>query len=212
MIRATRLGLGLGIAMIVVLGATSVAHAQYYQAPPPGYYAPPPRYGYPPPPPPPPRGMYRQGIIFGVALGAGSTSAQNCGDICGASGAFQFDIGGMLNPRTALEFDFWLDAHGIPNTDANSVHSLYTAAIQYWPSDIFWLKGGIGGANMHISSAVDGYTYTNENGLGLTLGAGLEFLQIGNFALDGQFRFGHGFFDLGGDVNAWALLIGANWY
>ena len=211
MINASRLGLGLGIATILVLGSSSVAHAQY-QGPPPGYYAPPPRYGYPPPPPPPPRGMYRYGLVLGVGLGVGGISASDCGDVCGTAGALEFHIGGMINPRLALMGDFWFNGRSIPNTDASAVHSLYTFAAQYWASDIFWLKGGIGGANMNISSNVDGYPYTSENGLGLLGAIGIEFLQAGNFALDGQLRFGHGFFNIGGDVNVWALMVGANWY
>jgi hypothetical protein len=209
MIRATRLGLGFGIAMLVVLGATSVAHAQYYQAPPPGYYAPPPRYAYPPPPP---RGMYRSGFVFGVGLGFGGISAHDCGDTCGAAGSFEFHLGGMLNPRTALVGDFWFNGRDVPNSDATVVHSIYSLALQYWPADIFWIKGGVGGGNMNVSSNVDGYTYGNENGPALLGALGIEFLQAGGFALDGQFRLGHGFYSQGGDVNVWALMIGANWY
>src|SRR4051794_25934996 len=103
MIRSTRrsdFGLILGLATIAILGSATVAHAQY-QAPPPGYYAPPPRYAYPPPPSPR-YGMYRSGLVFGVGLGFGGIAAQDCGDICGPAGAFEFHIGGMLNPRLAL--------------------------------------------------------------------------------------------------------------
>jgi hypothetical protein len=211
MIRDSRLSLGIGIATLLVLGSASLAHAQY-QAPPPGYYAPPPGYGNPPPPPPYGRGMYRDGLIVGLGLGIGGLSATDCGDTCGAAGALEFHIGGMLNPRMALVGDFWFNGRSIPNSDASAVHSLYTLAIQYWPADIFWLKGGLGGANMHVGSSVDGFTYGDENGLGLLAAGGIEFLQMGNFALDGQLRFGHGFYSQGGDVNVWALMIGANWY
>jgi hypothetical protein len=209
MIHGTRLGLGIGLATILVLGSASVAHAQYQQ---PGYYAPPPRYGYPPPPPPPRRGMYRYGLVVGLGLGFGGISAENCGDVCGAAGSFEFHLGGMLNDRTALVGDIWFNGRSIPNSDASTLHTLYTLALQYWPADIFWIKGGVGGGNMNISSNVDGFNYGDENGLGLMGAAGIEFLQLGNFALDGQFRFGHGFYSQGGDVNVWALMIGANWY
>jgi hypothetical protein len=211
MIRDTRLGLAIGIATIVVLGSASTAHAQY-QAPPPGYYAPPPRYAYPPPPPPPQRGFYRDGLVLGVGLGVGGISASNCGDVCGVAGAFEFHIGGMINPRLALMGDFWFNGRDVPNSDISVVHSLYTFAAQYWATDIFWLKAGIGGGNMNVSSNYDGFQYGDENGLGLLGAAGVEFVQVGNFALDGQLRFGHGFYSEGGDVNVWALMIGANWY
>lgn len=214
MIRVTRLFLGLGLATIVLLGGSSMAHAQY-QAPPPGYYAPPPSYGGGYPPPPPPRyryRLYREGLVIGGAIGVGGISAQDCGDTCGVAGAGEFHIGGMLNPRTALVGDFWVNVRDVPNSDATVRHFLYTIALQYWPIDILWLKAGIGGGNMNVSSNVDGYTYGDENGLGILLAGGIEFLHASTFALDGQLRYGHGFYSEGGDVNVWALMIGISWY
>lgn len=202
--KRTLLGIGLAI---VICGTTSVAHAQQYGAPPPGYA------GYPPPPPPPqPQyGIYRSGLLVGAGLGVGGISAQNCGDACGVAAALELHIGGMITPQVAIVGDFWFNFHSIPNSDATTTHSLYTVALQYWPADKFWLKGGLGGSNMNISSSYGG-TYGDENGFGLMAAGGIEFLQMGNFALDGQLRFGHGFFSEGGDVNVWALMIGANWY
>ena len=46
---------GLGVALLTVLGSVSIAEAQGY---PPPYYP-------PPPPPPPPHGVYRAGLVFG---------------------------------------------------------------------------------------------------------------------------------------------------
>jgi hypothetical protein len=211
MIGSTRIGLNaliLGIATMAIVGSASVAHAQY-QAPPPGYYAPPPRYSYGYAPPP---RVYRSGLVVGVGLGFGGINAHDCGDVCGGAGAFELHIGGMIAPRVALVGDFWFQGRSIPNSDASAVHSLYTLALQYWPADIVWIKGGIGGANMDVSSNIDGFTYGSENGPGLLGAVGVEFFQTGNFAFDGQFRLGHGFYSEGGDVNVWALMIGANWY
>jgi hypothetical protein len=213
MIRVTRLFLGIGLATIMILASGSVAHAQY-QAPPPGYYAPPPPgYGGYPPPPPPPRyryGMYRQGLIFGAALGFGQNDASAC-DICGGALAFEFHIGGMVTPQLALVGDFWFNDHPIANSDSSMVHSIYTFAIQYWPISQLWLKGGIGGGNVDITSATVGET-SGENGLAIMGAGGFEMLQAGNFALDLQLRVGHGFYSQGGDVTSWALMIGTNWY
>jgi hypothetical protein len=50
----------------------------------------------------------------------------------------------------------------------------------------------------------------DETALGLLLGAGVEVVQVGNMALDLQFRFGHGFYDTA--VNNYAFLIGLSWY
>jgi hypothetical protein len=204
--------LGIGLA-IVVIGTTSLAQAQQYGAPPP--YAPPPGYaGYPPPPPaPPPRvGMYRSGLVGGVGLGFGGISAANCGDVCGIAGALELHLGGMLTPRLSIGGDLWFNWHSIANSTASTTHSLYTIAVQYWATDRLWLKGGIGGATMRISDDYDNFTYSGESGLGLMAAGGLELLHAGNFALDGQLRFGHGFYDIDGDVNVWALMLGANWY
>jgi hypothetical protein len=212
MIRVTRIFLGLGLATILLLGSSSIAHAQY-QAPPPGYYAPPPGYGGGYPPPPPPRYRYRyrygrEGLVFGVALGVGGTSASNCGDICGPAGAFEAHIGGMVSPTVALEGDVWVNGHDGAND--SSTHTLYTFAVQFWPADLFWLKAGIGGGHMGVSSDINGYS--DEDGLGVLAAGGIEFLHFTTFALDGQLRWGHGFYSEGGDVNVWALMIGANWY
>jgi hypothetical protein len=214
MIRATRIGLGLGIAMLIVLGASSVAHAQYYQAPPPpGYYAPPPRYAYPPPPPPRRYGMYRYGLVVGFALGGGGIEMSNCGAACGGAFSGEFHIGGMMNPRMALMMDVWGNFRDFvdPATgnDDSASHTFWTAALQFWPADILWLKGGLGIAHRQISDAFA--TYDDETALGLVLAAGVEVLQVGTMALDLQFRFGHGFYSDAG-LNNYAFLVGLSWY
>jgi hypothetical protein len=200
---------GFAIAALLLLGSASIANAQYYGAPPPRGYG-----GYPPPPPPPaPMNAYRHGLTLGAGIGIGGISAADtCGNVCGVAGAFEFHIGVMLNPRLAILFDFWANNHFIPNTDASTTHSIYTGALQYWVADKIWLKGGIGGANMNISSDYDGFIYDRANGLGIMGAGGFEVLQMYNFALDLQLRLGHGFYDPYGDVNSWALMIGANWY
>jgi hypothetical protein len=204
MIRDTRLVLGFGIAMILVLGSASSAHAQY-QAPPPGY-------GYPPPPPPRRMGMYRDGLVIGFAVGGGDISASNC-PACGGGFAGEFHIGGMLNPRLALMADFWGIAHSYDDGagGATLTNSMVTAAIQYWVADQVWLKGGIGGARITLSDANGNAYGSSEGALALLGAAGVEVLQVGNFALDLQFRLGYGAYSGGGATNV-AFLVGFNWY
>jgi hypothetical protein len=208
--KRTLLGIGLAI---VVVGATSTAHAQY-GAPPP--YAPPPGYaGYPPPPPPPPprMGVYRTGLFLGGSLGLGAiTAADTCGDVCGFAGGLELHLGFMVAPRLALVGDLWFNSHGIAYSSASTTHTLYVAALQYWATDKFWLKGGIGGANMNISDDYNGFTYDDANGWGIMAAGGYEFAQINNVAFDAQLRFGHGFYSPWGDVNSWAVMIGVSWY
>jgi hypothetical protein len=215
MIRVTRLFFGLGLATIVLLGGSSIAHAQY-QAPPPGYYAPPPSYGGGYPPPPPPRYRYRDsrsGLTLGGALGVGTISADNCG-ACGGGLAWEFHIGGMVTPQLAILADLsgvvrsYDDDTGGSSTLTNS---LFAVAAQYWIIPILWVKGGIGDAHIALSDYT-GDTYGNEeNALGFLLAGGVEVVHAPNFALDLQLRLMHGDYSGGGATN-YAFLVGVNWY
>jgi hypothetical protein len=215
MIRVTRLFFGLGLATIVLLGSTSIAHAQY-QAPPPGYYAPPPSYGGGYPPPPPPRYRYRDyrsGLTLGGALGVGTISADDC-SACGGGLAWEFHIGGMVMPQLAILADLsgivrsYDDGAGGSNTLTNS---LFAVAAQYWIIPILWVKGGIGDAHIALSDYT-GNTYgSEENALGFLLAGGVEVVHAPNFALDLQLRLMHGDYSGGGATN-YAFLVGVNWY
>jgi hypothetical protein len=191
------LAIALGIGLLTSLASLSAANAQY---------------GYPPPPPGP-RGVYRSGLIVGGSLGVGAISAPDCGVYCGGAGAIEGHIGGMLNPRLALMGDFWLSAHQWDNGygTGTTYHGIYTFAAQYWVVPIFWLKGGLGFGQMELG--YDGAAnVNNESGLAAMGAGGVEVLQSYNFALDLQFRVGHGFYTQGGDVNNFTFMVGANWY
>ena len=195
-----RVAVGVGIAMLALMGSLSEAHAQY-GAPPPYY------------PPPAPRGVYRSGLILGGSLGAGSISAEACGTVCGAAFMGEVHIGGMLNPRLALMGDFWLGARGWSDPtigDGSTIHNIDTLALQYWAADILWIKGGVGFGHMQLSDVIG--TFGDETGLAVMGAIGLEVLQSYNTTLDLQLRAGHGFYSEGGDVNNFALMIGFNWY
>lgn len=194
----TRLAVGLGIALVTLFGSLAEAQAQY-GAPPPYY-------------PPQPRGVYRSGLIFGGSLGAGAISAEDCGAPCGAGFMGELHIGGMLNPRLALMGDFWLGARSWsdPLGDGSTFHNIDTLALQYWASDIIWLKGGVGLGRMELSDFFG--TFGDETGLAVMGAVGVEVMQTYNTTLDLQFRAGRGFYSEGGDVNNFALMIGFNWY
>src|SRR5580698_2475485 len=128
---------GLGIALLTLLGSVSVAEAQGY---PPPYYP-------PPPPPPPPHGVYRAGLVFGFSGGIGGVAASNCGDECGVAGSLEGHLGGMIGPRTALLFEIWGNDHPWTDSAGNSretINTFFTGALQYWLTDILWVKGGAG--------------------------------------------------------------------
>jgi hypothetical protein len=211
---------GLGIALLTLLGSISVAQAQY--GPPPQGYPPPPYY--PPPPPPPPRGVFRSGLVYGFSLGFGSFSFSGCGDICGVAGMGEFHVGGMIGPRLALEGDFWGGIHAFSDNalgDGTTFNGIYTLALQYWLADIIWVKGGLGLGNVQISvnCDIDTCNVDDETGFAFMLAGGIEIVQSYNFALDLQLRYGNVVYkaaDNGGvgdgDTNMFALMIGFNWY
>jgi hypothetical protein len=201
MTRDKSLALGFGIALAVMIGSASIAHAQYAPGygPPPGYYPPAPR-------------MYRSGLVLGVGVGFGLISAADCGDICGGVLSGEFHIGGMMNPRLAVMADFWGNVRNSSDLSTTVWNGIYTGALQYWATDILWLKGGAGLAHMQLTDNGSGFAFGDEWGFGLMGAAGLEVVQSSTFALDLQLRLGHGFFSQGGDVNNVALMVGFNWY
>jgi hypothetical protein len=195
------LRLGVAIIALVLLGTISAANAQPRNYPPPGYY-----------PPPPPRGMYRQGLVLGFGLGGGAISASGCDDgSCGGAFALAFDIGGMLNPQTALVFDGFINFHGIPQTDIVAINEIYTAALQFFVTDILWIKGGAGFGNYQQTSDSVG-RIGSDSGFAVLAAGGVELVQSYNFALDIQLRLGHAFYSTAKDMTNFGLLIGVNWY
>jgi hypothetical protein len=194
---AKSLVLAFGIMFATLLGDASSAQAQY---------------GYPPPPPP--RGFYRSGLLLGFGLGGGSISAEACA-VCGGGFSGEFHIGGMVNPRLALMGDFWgvFHAWNLAGYSGTTAHSISSFALQYWVTPIVWLKGGMGIGRMQlIDESSGGVTFGDETGLALMGGAGVEVVQVANFALDLHLRLGHGFYSGGGDVNTVAFMVGLNWY
>jgi hypothetical protein len=208
--------LGLGVALLTVLGSVSVADAQGY---PPPYY--------PPPPPPPPRhGVFRAGSVWGFALGLGDVNSASCPtNGCGGAFAAEGHLGGMISPRTAIMFEAWGADHpySLGGTDHETINSFWTGAAQFWINDIFWVKGGAGLGVLH-ETADAGYDYytgytvvssVTHSGFALFGAAGVEILQSYNFALDIQGRIGSGFYsDSGGNfsVQDYAIMAGFNWY
>src|SRR5688572_28023557 len=75
--------------------------------------------GQPPPPPPPPGGspyyapppvqappQGRQGFLIGFGIGGGEIISSDCEDCESLAGfAFDFSIGGMLNPNLGIMYD-----------------------------------------------------------------------------------------------------------
>jgi hypothetical protein len=160
--------------------------------------------------PPRPRMLYRDGLVFGVAVGAGRAgwSCDQCPSYGGLAG--ELHIGGMITPQLALEGDFSTVIRSVGYDQFVSVDMAHFAA-QLWPARIFWLKGGIGLGWLSFSDNYYGYTESSNAGGSLLFGAGVEVLQTYNFALDIQLRVTATRFD-NATINTLGLMIGANWY
>ena len=213
----------------VLLAIPSVAGAQYAQpppgGPPPGYgqpppppgYGPPPGYYAPPPPPAPPPGVHRQGFTFGIALGLGSISADcdGCESLNGV--AAELHLGGMLTPRLALMLDSSAIAHieddGFYET-RTMMSSMTAIALQYFVSDRFWLKGGLGFGR--LTEETDTVRFESDPGGGALFAAGYEISQSHTFAVDLQARAAFvGYGESASEqltVGNFSVLIGVNWY
>jgi hypothetical protein len=200
-------GLILGIATFAIVGSSSVAQAQY-QAPPPGYYAPPPRYSYGYPPPP---RVYRSGLVLGVGIGFGGMSASDCGDACGAGLAYDFHIGGMLAPQVALLFDISGVAHSVANSSVDIYNTMYVGALQFWPTNALWLRGGFGLAHYTETDVFTG-DYGDDTGEAILAAAGYEVYQAGPFTIDLQLHFAEAFYSVAKNHSNVAFIVGFNWY
>ena len=125
-------------------------------------------------------------------------------------------IGGMLSPRFALLFEGQVNAQTIhsdaQNGDTVLTQSTAMIAGQYWITPQFWLKGGIGLAN--LQSQDSGY-FQQDLGSGLAImgAAGFELLSARFFAVDLQGRIIEGSYDGVDDhVTSGTIGLGFNWY
>lgn len=207
-------------AALAVLLAPRPGHAQPGAPPPPpphggggGYYG----GGYYVPPPP-----ERDGFTIGFGIGLGGmnsdsnlTECFDC-DVDPIAAGIDFHIGGMINPRMALLFEFWGHAQQIDEAGVNVLsQSLAMGAIQYWTSPRLWLKGGLGFASLDVSYD-DGYIYDEaeiDSGLAILGAIGYELVHSHSFALDLQLRLASaGYEGIDETVNVGMIGIGFNWY
>ena len=169
------------------------------------------QYGSPPPYyPPPQRGLYRSGLVFGFGVGAGAITASDCSNCGGGAGGLEIHLGGMVTPRLAVMAELWslLRPLGGGVTLSNTI---FSGALQYWATDQFWLKGGLGSGTVDLSDDYSGATFDSETAFAMSGALGFEVLQMYNFALDLQLRLAHVFYASGGANNI-AFMVGFNWY
>ena len=221
MMHKLRVGTAAAAAVLGCFLFTSVARAQPGQPPPP----PPPSGGgggYYGPPPPQSAFFHRRGLAIGFGFGVGGMEAEsgpieclNC-DYEPAAFAYDFHVGGMINPRLAILFEIWgsgqqLDADGTMLLMQN----LMMVAAQYWLTPQLWIKGGVGAAHLTVSYD-DGYEADSESiddGAGIMGAIGYEVVSGRKFAIDLQLRIGTGTYDgINDQITAGAFSVGFNWF
>ena len=113
----------------------------------------------------------RKGFLIGTSIGLGNSSPDQCLG-CDTGLAFDLRVGVMLKPRLGL-----LAWGGTVATAADilsaftSAHTGGFAALQYWPSERFWLRAGGGVAD--VSRAGPGFDYSTTHAAGI-FGVGFE--------------------------------------
>ncbi len=153
----------------------------------------------------------KDGFLIGFSLGFGSTfPCDECPSLAGS-----FSIGAMASSNVAIVADFGVV--GGEDRDFGEPGSLAVGAlaVQFWPTDRFWLKAGVGVGNTfsvdwdehdwddHWDSDVD----TGKRRWAGIAAAGFEVVQKSVFTMDIQVR---GFFIEGNQ--SVAVGIGFNWY
>jgi hypothetical protein len=145
---------------------------------------------------------WRDGWVLGIGPLGGVPLNNNCTN-CSNSGAFGMgmQIGRMLNPSLALMLDAHAVAVGRSDVAAQGVSTtsvvqgVAAIALQWWPAQRFWVKGGIGhGEAQGTVTAVGlgGATAeltAEETGFGMTAASGFELHQGNTFALDVHLRY-----------------------
>jgi hypothetical protein len=149
------------------------------------------------------RASDRKGFVFGVAVGGGGISCDDCDSLHGPASSLY--AGGMLTDKLALVAD---SSVVVKTEDGNRLTSgVFGVAAQYWVAPRVWVKGGVGGGQLFFSS--DQESESSDLGLGFLGGAGVEIVQKKKFALDLQARFTTASIE---DLrfNTWSVLFGFN--
>lgn len=145
---------------------------------------------------------WTDGWMVGIGPVGGQPLNSNCTD-CSSSPAFGMEmrIGRMLTPRVALMLDTHAVAVGRSDVAASGVattsvvQGVAAAAVQWWPVDRFWLKGGIGhGEAQGTVTAIGVYggsvdLIAKETGFGMIAATGYELYQGTSFRLDASLRY-----------------------
>jgi hypothetical protein len=138
----------------------------------------------------------RDGWVIGLDMFAGNGLEADASIAAGMGG----QIGRMITPRLAV----MLDTHGaaVGSSDVGGsnvsasvrVRALAAAAVQYWPTNRFWVRGGVGlgrveGATTSVLIVPSASIEETKNGFGTTVATGFELYQGPLFAFDLHARY-----------------------
>jgi len=151
--------------------------------------------------------MHR-GITVGIGLGVGTVTCDGCSD-SSTEVAFDFHIGGFINPRLAIVYD----VGGLVDSEngTTAVLATNTIAAQYWVAPRIWVKGGLGASQIRVSND---FGSDSEFGFGATVSGGYEIIPAthSSFALDVNARLSHLDFDeLSQSAQMFMVVVGARW-
>ena len=160
----------------------------------------------------------RDGVVLGLDFFAGA-GLESGSSVAAGLGV---QIGWMIRPTIAL----MLDTHGaavgsneigpVTVSPTIRVRALAAAAVKWWPSERFWVLGGVGQGRVEgVTTAVgiipSASLEQTQNGVGATVAAGYDVYHGELFALDLNVRYSgiHA-----GDNNYSSILfgLGLGWY
>ena len=209
----TKLSALILFSVVGVLASTSSAQAQPYGG---GYYG--------------GRHEWRRPgrLTVGLNLGFGGMSSANNAITCDtcdykpASLEIGGHIGVMLTNRLALELELQGNAQQIgadsQGDTTTLVQSTALVALQAWLTPQFWLKGGLGGSNLSVTSQDAFGNGVNDpvahgSGGAVLLAAGYELLSAPRFSVDLQGRLLFTTYDgLNDKITAGTIGVGVNWF
>jgi hypothetical protein len=159
-------------------------------------------------------------LTFGIGGGlggmhddTGSIGCASCDfNVLAAEG--DFHIGGMLSPRLGLMLEGQLNSQQVDantlNGDVFLTQGALMFAAQFWVIPQLWIKGGIGGASLHVDDAF----FRDDVGTGGALmgAVGVEVFSARNFAFEIQGRIIEGLYSRDYHVTSGTIGLGINWY
>lgn len=166
--------------------------------------------------------------VLGIGILGGRPVNNDCADCYTSFGVGMYaELGRMLTPRLALMLDTHAVAVGQSDVDTGGVTGTVSAnvqvqgvvaiAVQYWPSERFWIKGGIGQGEVRGSATVvapsgaSADILETQTGFGTLAAAGYELYHGPKLGVELQARFA-GLHGDGLNRGNLVLGLGVGWY